>query len=165
MNYKEDLKINKFALDDEWLQQPSHFAFYSEQGVEAEDERDRASEQLTLIEAQIGSNIRKDPKAFGFGDKVTEGAIKEVIILNAERIAASNVYLDAVKKAKILSIAKIAFDHRKRALEKLTDLFLQNYWSRPADNSKATSMSEEAAEHQHREALALSPRLLRRKNK
>ena len=163
MGYQEDLKIDKNALDEEWLRQPSLFAFYSEQAIEAEDERDRVNEKMTLIEAQLGSAIRKNPHEFGIHDKVTEGAIKEIIIQHPTKIEVTSAHLDAVKKAKILSVAKIAFDHKKKALEKLTDLFLQNYWSRPADNSKHARMGEGAAENEHRKALELSPRLLRRK--
>ena len=52
-------------------------------------------------------------------------------------IAASDNYLKAFKEAKVLEIATRAFEHRKRALEHLTKLFLNNYYAEPYVPKKA----------------------------
>ncbi len=128
MGYKEDLKIDKYALDEEWLKQPTLFINWAEEFVEAQADRDRKKEQLDLIKAELDNVIRSEPEKFGLA-KVTEGAIQNIILTEGSYRDAQDKYLTAIKQAKILDVAKEAFDHKKKALENLTQLFLAGYFA------------------------------------
>jgi hypothetical protein len=128
MGYKEDLKIDKYALDEEWLKQPTLFINWAEEFVEAQADRDRKKEQLDLIKAELDNAIRSGPEKFGLA-KVTEGAIQNIILTEGTYRDAQDKYLTAIKQAKILDVAKEAFDHKKKALENLTSLFLAGYFA------------------------------------
>jgi len=164
MGYKEDLEIDKFALDEEWLKQASCFMKYAESTVEAEDKRDRCKERLVLVEAEMGSKIRTDPQLFGLKEKTTEASIKEALLQTVEYMEASDNYLSAVKEAKILGISVQAFDHKKRALTKLTDLFLSNYWAgQPGEQE--IKMLDKNCGAKEQQTLETNPRLLERKKR
>lgn len=66
---------------------------------------------------------------------------------------ANDEYLDAVKEAKIFGVAREAFDHRKKALEKLTDLFLSQYWAEPRESGTTKKIREEANRTEHLDSL------------
>lgn len=127
MGYKDDLKINKYELDEEWLKQPMVFIQWAEEYVNAQADRDRRKEQLDLIKAELDNEIRSNPEKYGLA-KVTEGAIQNLILTEGSFRDAQDKYLEAVKNAKILDVAKEAFDHKKKALEALTQLFLSGYF-------------------------------------
>lgn len=134
MGYREDLVIDKFSLDIEWQNQPVKFAEWSEKAVEASFERDKAKEQLEIARAQIDSKIRTTST-----EKLTETAISSRISLDKDYQAANNKYMEANKNLGILNVARDAFEHRKKALEKMTDLFISNYW---ADRPMKKEVSE-----------------------
>jgi hypothetical protein len=132
--YNKDLEINKFALDKEWEKQASLFCEWGEKEVEAQFNKDKLKEQLDIIRAELDGQIRSN--AILEGLKITEVAISSEILKNKKYQKANNDYLEAIKEAKILGVAKDAFDHKKKALEKLTDLFLAGYWAEPKEVTK-----------------------------
>jgi ssRNA-specific RNase YbeY (16S rRNA maturation enzyme) len=152
MGYKEDLEIDKNALDDAWQYQSILFCKWAEREVEAQFNRDKAKEQMDLVRARLDSDIRKNPKLFAL-EKITESAIENVILQTKEYREANNNYLNTIKEAKILSVAREAFDHRKSALTKLTDLFLSQYWAEPREGKATKIVRDEQAKDRHYEVL------------
>ncbi len=140
-NYKEDLVIDQFSLDKEWRQQSLLYAHWAEKAVDASFEYDKAKERLDVTRAELDMNIRKDPLSFGI-EKVTEGSIQSTIIGNAIFQEASNKLFETKRDAKLLEVARDSFEHRKRALEKLTDLFLSKYYSEPYVSEPAKKLVE-----------------------
>lgn len=128
MSYKDDLSIDKYILDEEWQEQPKKFAEWAEKEVEASFIRDKAKERLDLVKAELDSRIRSEPFKYGI-DKVTESSIQNTILRQQLYMEASEALIVATRDVKILNVAREAFDHRKKALEKMTDLFLSNYWA------------------------------------
>jgi len=135
-NYRKDLEIDKYQLDDAWVNQPSMFCEWAEKAVEAYFERDKKKEQLDLTRAELDGEIRTDPAKFKI-EKITENAVSNAIITHNKYREANEKYLEAIKNAKILDIAREGFDHKKKSLEKLTDLFLSGYWSEPRIKAEA----------------------------
>jgi len=132
-NYKDDLKIDENNLEYEWKRQASLFEEWGEKAVNANYEKDKLKEKLDLIKAQLDTEYRKKLK----DEKPKEAEILSKVLQDPKYIAASNAYLIAYKEAKILEIATRAFEHRKRALEHLTKLFLNNYYAEPYVPKKA----------------------------
>jgi hypothetical protein len=162
MGFKEDLQFDKFRLDAEWENHPSLFYKYAEQAVEAAYERDKAKEQLDLVKAELDSDIRSDPEAFNL-EKITESAISNTIIKTQKFKDANGKYLEAVKNTRILEAAREAFDHRKKALERETDLYLSGYWSAPNIKEVAKNKFEVESKQEQVKMLNENPRLKRRK--
>jgi hypothetical protein len=129
MDYMQDLTIDKDQLDDEWLKQPSIFMLYAEQAALAEDARDRAKRSAEVIAAKADQAIRE--KAALEGEKLTEAKVATRVATHPEVEEAERRVLETNKDAKILGAAVRAFDQRKKALEKLCELYTQGYFSAP----------------------------------
>ena len=98
--------------------------------------------------AEIDKSIRKHPDTYGL-DKITEGAIKQAMPLQPEYQHALELLHEAKYHTAIVQAAVTALDHRKKALEKLVDLFLSGYYSQP----KANANSREQMEQVERKAI------------
>jgi hypothetical protein len=129
-NYSDDLEIDINALEKEWEKQPSTFMYYSKKEAFAQEEKDRAAQKLNIIYAEMDSKVRKNPSKYGItAEKPTDTAIKQVILRSEDYKTAEENVIIKTKQMRILSAAVIAFEHKKRALTKLTDLYINNYYS------------------------------------
>jgi hypothetical protein len=157
MEFKKDLEIDKWKLDEEWVGQAQLYAAYATKAVEKAYERDKAREYLDLTKAELDTEIRKDPSKYGI-EKVSESAISNAILQQSKYKKASGDYLLLIKETKIFEVARDSFDHRKKALEKLTDLFLSNYWA-DRDLRKAEDKKDDLGYEQLKRKMASNPRL------
>jgi hypothetical protein len=137
MGYKEDIQIDIHTLDAEWIKQASLYQYYARKEAVALYERDQLADKLALTQAQLDGDIRLNFKKHGFDSKPTEAAILNSIKQNPFYIKANSLLMKASCKAKIIGGAVRAFDHKKKALEKLTDLYLSGYWASPKIKSEA----------------------------
>lgn len=128
MGFKEDIRIERHTLDEEWMKQPALFAEYSEKYAQAMFERDKAKEQADLIKAQIDSEVRADPVKWGIEGKVTEGGITGAVLQSEEYLDAKDAFLTASLECNIMLGAKAALEHKKSALDALVKLYLSGYW-------------------------------------
>jgi len=157
MSYKDELTIDKHNLDVEWINQSKVFAKWGEELVYAQERTDKAKANLDLIKAQTDSKIR----ANNIGGKITESQILNMIIQDSEYQKAIVEHIEAKKQEGIIEIAKKAFEfQRNKALDRLTDLFLSNYWAEP--RGKAEQMISQNLERQHEKMLNENQRLTRR---
>ena len=158
MGYRSDLDIDKHSLDVEWMNQSKLFADWGEKLVYAEERVDKAKAKLDLVKAQVDSRIRSENAA----SKVTETFISNAIVQSAEYQDAVAEHIEARKQHGIIEVARKAFEfQRNKALDRLTDLFLSNYWAEP--RGKAEQIVHEAEENIHSQVLKNNPRLTRRK--
>jgi len=157
MSYKDELTIDKHNLDVEWINQSKVFAEWGEELVYAQERTDKAKANLDLIKAQTDSKIR----ANNIGGKTTESQILNMIIQDSEYQKAIVEHIEAKKQEGIIEIARKAFEfQRNKALDRLTDLFLSNYWAEP--RGKAEQMISQNLERQHEKVLNENQRLARR---
>jgi hypothetical protein len=161
MGYKDDIKIDKHNLDREWMNHALLFIEWAEKEVEAQFEKDKAKERLDLVRAEMDSRIRTDPSHYGI-DKVTEGSIQNTILRQQIYMEASEAFLLASKNAKILNVAREAFEHRKKALEKITDLYISGYWADPKIKKEVKEGMDSNTREEHLKVLRENPRLQRR---
>ena len=157
MGYKEDLEIDKYSLDTEWQNQSLKFANWAEKHVEALFEKDKCKEQLEIVRAQTDHKIRTSVT-----EKITETAISNKVTLDPEYMKANSAYLEAIKTAGILGVGREAFDHRKKALEKMTDLFLSNYWADKGvhreDKNTMDKINQEGVQKTFQESMSIRRR-------
>ena len=128
-NYKKELKINKYNLDQELTMQPQLFMDWASSYAEASIDRETAKNQLDLIRAEVDHSIRNSPDMKKI--KQTESAISSKVTRSKKVQRYFTKYLNALKVEKILYEAKSAFKQRQKMLEGLVQLHMQSYYSDP----------------------------------
>jgi hypothetical protein len=117
--------IDLLRLEEEWATHADRYKEYADMLADARKEAAEASAALDVADALLDKKIRTNPEDFDIDPKkVTEGAIKAKIIVQKKHTAANQAVIDANHRVNILQGAVGALDHRKRALEKLVDLWL-----------------------------------------
>ena len=133
-DYAADLAIDPYALDEEWLRQPSLYMKYSLLVADAEKKRGLAKERLDVTKAELERAIRKDPdKYIPTEIKLTEAVITSTIVLQPAYREDNSKLTEANYELDILQAAVRAFDHRKSALENEVRLWVGNYFSGPKE--------------------------------
>lgn len=122
--------IDKDRLDEEWVSQPLLYYKYAMRLADAREEFDRAKARKEVVEAELDAAIRRDPPAFGL-EKITDDAIKKAIIRQRRHTEAQEELIKAKHTMDVLDLTVDTLDQRKRALEKLVDLRLKEYFSEP----------------------------------
>jgi len=154
---REDMEFDKHSLDNEWERQPLLCMKYGELWAEAQFKKDKHKERLDVLRAQLDNNIRT--LAAAAQEKITEAAIATKIVLNSEYQKANNEYLEALRDTRLLEVARDAIEHRKKALEKETDLFLSGYWSEPrVDKLKRQQVGDDYSSEARRSLSRRDPR-------
>lgn len=124
--------IDPHRLDEEWIKQPSLYRKWARQLANAREEWERAKAQRDVVTAEIDKAIRFNPEEYGL-EKITEPSVEKTILLQKRYQRAHAVVVEAKHKVDLLEANVSALDHRKRALEKLVDLFLSDYFSKPRE--------------------------------
>jgi hypothetical protein len=154
LDYKSDLKIDQLFLDQNLLEQPLLTMSYSEALSQKQLEADKINERLNVAKAQLDKEIRSNPESFGLA-KLTEATISNMILLDPQIQELNSALTDLNYEISILKAAVSAFNHRKKSLELLVQLFIGSYWSLPRENQnrvieggKAAKEKNECAETQ-----------------
>lgn len=146
--FRQYLTIDKLALDDEVVRQPSLFYEVSEAYVEAVAVRDDCKEALASVDAELDSSVRK-----ALGDsKATEGNIKSQIQSHKKHKTAFDQYITAKEEADKLQALKEAFQQRSYMLRDLVSLYSANYFEE--GSLKPTAQQDRVVYSQQRARLA-----------
>ena len=141
--YYDDIKIDKHALDDEWLDNGRRLIDWTTEKAESDYQKDKAKEQLDLTKAEIEADIRKNPKDFGLTDKATLPAIASAVIADERYKDQYEVYLQCVKNSATLTGVVSAFTQRKTSLENLTKIWLAGMYADPVVSKEAREKATE----------------------
>jgi len=131
------LDIDKNRLDDEWIDQPKLYFKWAVDLEDARDDFERAKAAFDVVKSDLDLAIRTSPDDYDL-PKVTDKAIAAVLITQASYEKAQQVMFEAKYRVGIVQAAVTSIDHRKKALEKLVDLYGQKYFASPraSENSK-----------------------------
>ena len=152
MGVKEDLTIDRYALDDAWVLQPTIYQMHADEAAEDERDRDRAKANLELIEAELDTKIRRNPINYGL-EKPTEGAVKATVPQQPEYKAALKEFIDARYTCDVSNNLVKALDHKKAALEYLAKLLIAGLYSKPTADKGTSDAVKEFATVRQTEAL------------
>jgi len=130
MNYEENTKIDPSQLDIEWLEQSRLTLMYTKHQAQKQKEEDQAKEKLEYVDAELDKEIRSDPEKFEIF-KITEGVVRNTILLDKEHQETNAKYLDARFENNTAKGAVRAIDTKKVALENLVKLNGQQYFAGP----------------------------------
>jgi len=138
----EELKFDKFRLDEEYEEQPRLYDKWSKWWGRALLLRKRAEDDLERIKGQVDLDIRKDPQKHGLTPddkgKVMESAIKAAVLIDEEILATQDEFYRAYALAKALESSVKSFEQRKELLRGEGDLWVNKYYSDISIRKKAT---------------------------
>lgn len=125
LNYKEDLEINEFQLEKEWLNQPLLYMKYAELCAEAEREMNYTHERIKICRSELLRKCKtENPKA-------TAGDLEAFYRTDKRHQELKEELIEDQYNYRILETSVKAMYTRKSALENLTRLTLSAYYSEP----------------------------------
>jgi len=148
--FRNYLKIDKHALDQELEEQPMLFFKISEAYIEAAAERDMLKEQMATVDAKLDSKVRQ---AFDTADeKYTEAMVKNSVQTDKKHEDAVTKYFEAKKQADLLLALKEAFQSRAYMLKDMCSLYTANYFEE--SSVRADARTDRATYRMGRERIA-----------
>jgi len=130
---EEEIKINRFKLEEECEIQPSLYFEYSRRLSEMKSKRDKLNEGISYRSAVIELEFRTDPYRFISSDvKVTEGVVKSFLESNLELKRMRSELMEVLEELNELDSVCRSLEHRKSMLNDLVTLYLNNYYSDPS---------------------------------
>lgn len=135
------IEINKLRLDEEWLNQPQQFYNWSVKVAEAQLKYDEAKSDLALTAAELDREIRDNPETYGLV-KTTDAVVENAIKAQPQFTASQKNVNRARYELGVAEAAVSALDQRKRALEKLVDLWTRDYYSDAAPRPQSDESEE-----------------------
>ena len=154
IGYRNDLSIDIGMLEVHWSEHSKTYMKWAEIYAEAVSIRDRKKEEFELESARLDKAIRTSPQiTYGLPEKTTEAMISATIKQQDSYKKLSQELIDENEVVNILAGAKTAFEHRKKALEGLTQLFCASYFSKPAITQEAKDLLGSTGKEEHEAAL------------
>jgi hypothetical protein len=165
--YNDDLKIDFDNLNINWRDQPITYMKWSEKWANAVVFKDRKKETIDVLKADLDAKYRHQLERT-IGKKPTETMVSAAITADNEYKLAQQDLIEATKNVNLLAAAKAAFEHRKKALEGLTQLWLGGYYSNPnipAEIKERVKKDSSAYRNEQTTALNNNKRMQERKIK
>ena len=143
---RENLPINRDALDDECNKQAQIYMEVSSATAAAKAEMLKLKANLDITEKSIKFDVRKKPEQYNIEGKLNNGIVDEATTISAEYRAASDDYLDTVEEYEALSAMEKTLEQRKSMLRDSVALFEKDYYDVNAilsnSNDKENSIKE-----------------------
>lgn len=156
----EDIDIQKFRLDEEWVRQPQKYLKYAQASAYFQQELGEAEQKAKVLLATLKADCAEDPEVcLGKGVKPTNDRCEAYAIQHPEYIAAKQAAIDAKYNADMALAAVFAMQQRKEALENLVKLQGMELYSEPKASGNYT---EEVTKKQATETIKRSANSKRR---
>lgn len=126
LDFKEDVGLDRFKLEEESEALSSIYAYYASQQAEAHTEADKAKKELDRIRAAKELYLRRNPP---MDIKLTESTVTALVQEASEVIEAENNLLTANEKLYNLDSAIYALNQKKSGLDHLVSLWERGYYS------------------------------------
>ena len=137
---KNDLKINKYKLDEECLTHASTYNRYAEMATKTKTELTKAKDKLSLITAQRNIAIREE--IIKSGSKVTEKMIESYLEADKEVLKAKKEVREIEEVNASFNAMLDSFEHRKSELDNLVKLYCAGYYSVVGKKETSTESTE-----------------------
>lgn len=131
-DYTEEVSIDPYNLDQEWLRHSQLVLKYNEALAEARRDMDLAKEDVDLSEAEADNEIREQSEK-----KPPEDAIKKLIVAHPKVQEARRALVEAKFVFGKLQAGCSAIDAKGKALENLVKLHLNQYYAEPTADIEA----------------------------
>ena len=172
LSYKEDLRIDRYYLDEICDTHAEKYAKWAELYVNAvknlndektkfEKRKSEAKDNINRIKSQLNLDVRRNYKKYEL-EKITDSIADSWINTQEEYLAALENLRNTIAegqqeideldyKVDILKVAKDSFDHRKQMIQAEVSLYVAGYWAKPSQpkefiRDKLNEASEEVGE-------------------
>lgn len=129
MSIEDDVKINKYKMEEECEIHPSLYYQYSEESVDARADRDKAKNHLKEVMAKVEIDYRTGKREVE--TKLTEAAISSYVEIDPDVVSAKRAFFEAEKRANRAQSHEDCMRQRKSMLDNLIQLYTMNYYSEP----------------------------------
>lgn len=131
------VEINEFQLDRECIRLPTEYLRYAHLVAEAKRKSDEAKAEMEVVRAELDAAIRDNPQHYKL-DKVTEAAVKAVVLTRPKFQDANKAFLDSCHHVDMLQAVVSALETKKRSLQLLVELHGMSYFADPklSENGK-----------------------------
>lgn len=146
------VEIDEFRLDRECIRLPTDYLRYATRAAEAKRDVVEAKNRLSVVEADLGKHIRDMPGKHGL-EKVTEGALKEVILTHKDYKQAVQDYNEAVYESSLADAVVSALEIKKRTLTLLVELHGMSYFANPKVSERGREAVNEMGKRATRRPL------------
>lgn len=131
--YQNDIKINKYRLDEECLSQASRYAYWAECLAMAKADLVAAKDNLEYTKAMRAISLRNLYQEIG--ERFTEAKLEAAVLIDDEYLEAKAKYRDADEVCNKFQVAVNAMDMRKSELDNLVKLYVAGYFSNTVSGS------------------------------
>ena len=163
-SYKDDLKIDTLALDEELKWQPTLYMKWADLFAESSYRLDRQKEKVEITFAQCYEIVSISPEAYDIR-RITEASLKSAIVQMPVYRAELKKLHRLKKETSVLSSAKDAMRQKKESLEGLIKLHISGYFAEPSLDPESRKVFEEMADLRETEKLKKSKRFKKLKRK
>lgn len=127
--------IDQYDLPREWVSHADRYHERALKAAEAKKSKELAEDHVRVVRAEVARAVRLNPTKYGL-DKPTVAAVEGEVELDpgvryAEKELIEYRYAYDVYAADVASL-----EHRKRALEKLVDLLLADFFAHPKEKER-----------------------------
>lgn len=133
-DYKEEIKINKFNLFQEWLEQSERALYWGEQSAIANTMVNDIDLERKIMKARLGKQYRTALEESGRQAK--DKVVEELIRTDPEYRTLTQQLIAAKEAAQILDSAKWNFMARKTNLEKIQEGIIIGLFADPREITK-----------------------------
>jgi hypothetical protein len=137
LDYKKDIEVDRYQLEVLWENQAKLYGKWSEESVKAADEVDRCKSKIKLLRDTLNKDVRLHPEKYGIEGTLREAAISSAIDTDQKVRELEGDLQDLVYQERIFKGVLVALDHKKKALEYLSQLFISGYYATPREPKKA----------------------------
>ena len=164
-HYKKSLAIDESQLDREWLEQPENYAEVAEEVADAKLVYDNLKIKFEKLKGERAIDIRTKPTEFGIKVKLTNDIVDNQLVTLPELVKLQMRLNKARYKLNKLQGAEIAWQQRKSALTKLTELYVTGYYSELRGASLPREKTKDFGRNRSEEKTAKALKKKKRKSK
>lgn len=153
-SYADDLKIDKFSLEEALMNQAELSTKWTAAWAGAVKEKGRAKDDLEVTKEKLTRKARQQWEIFGFHKLPTDTMVLTWLPGQAEYKEKMIYLTNSTYDANILDGVKRGFEHRSRALSDLVRLYLSGYYADEKTVGKeARELLTEIRRDKHLDAL------------
>ena len=158
-DYKEEVKIDAFALDEECLDQGRKVIGMAQAYADAVAIRDHAKLRVEVTYANLSMKVRRNPKDFGFSDKPSDKAVESTVMTHKLYIKARQRLIRLHRDCELLKPGVDTFKDRSIQIGRLIQLHLSGYFGKVKLPESSEGAIDNMRTAEQRELLKKNERL------
>ena len=163
-DFKRKMEVDKNMLDVQWEEHAEIYFQYVEISSACSQVIDGLKDELSVAEAEKDFKLRSNPDKYGI-EKVTNDVVKAFVAKDKKLAEKRQEIQEWMYYDRILRGALTSIEHRKRALTKLSDLYIAGYYSAPKVGEPVKKETEKRAKGEVKKTLKKSKRMTDRSKK